>query len=166
VRLLRLAIRNAEKKENQMKRNSTVRRVRVLAAVPLVSLFLSATSQAQTDPPVFTGEFTIANQVLWGKTVLQPGGYTISIESGSLPTLALVRNSKGRPVARFVSGIHTARMGAGNALLIGQERGQLRVYSLALESLGEVVVYDPVLAREVALEARAVPAVPVLSAKR
>lgn len=149
-----------------MKTNSRVGRVRVLAAIPLVSLFLIATSQAQTDPPVFTGEFTLPNQVLWGKRVLQPGNYTVTIESGSLPTFALVKNSKGRPVARFVSSIHGGRMSAGNALLIGQERGQIRVYSLALASLGEVLVYDPVLAREVALEARAIQTVPVLSAKR
>jgi len=56
-----------------MKRNSRIRRGQALAAALLMSLFLIASSQAQTDLAVFTGKFTLGNQVLWGKTVLQPG---------------------------------------------------------------------------------------------
>jgi len=138
----------------------------VLAAALLTSLFLITTSQAQTDLPVFTGKFTLANPVLWGETVLQTGEYTITIGSTSMPAMALVRNSKGRPVARFVTGIDGGRVGAGNALLVSKERGQLHVYGLALESLGRLLVYDTVLAREAALEARATQVVPVMLAKR
>jgi len=69
-------------------------------------------------------------------------------------------------VARFVSGIDGGRIYTGNALLINQKRGQLPVYSLALATLGKVLVYDPLLAREVVLEARAPQTVPVILAKR
>lgn len=148
-----------------MKRNSRIRGSRVLAAALLMSLFFIATSQAQTDPVVLAGKFTLTDQVLWGKTVLQPGDYTITIGSTSMPTLALVRDGKGRPVACFVSGIDGGRTSAGNALLIREQDGQLRVYSLALRSLGRVLVYDPALAREAVLEARAPQAVPVMLAK-
>jgi len=131
-----------------------------------MSLFFIATSQAQTDLAVFTGKFTLGNQVLWGNTVLQPGDYTITIGSSSMPAFALVRDSKGRPVARFVSRIDGGPTGAGNALLIREKDGQLRVYSLALRSLGRVLVYDPALAREAVLESRSLQTVPVMLAKR
>jgi hypothetical protein len=148
-----------------MKRNSRIRRGQALAAALLMSLFLIASSQAQTDLAVFAGKFTLGNQVLWGKTVLQPGDYTITIGSSSMPTFALVRDSKSRPVARFVSRIDGGRTSAGNALLIREKDGQLRVYSLALRSLGRVLVYDPALAREAVLEARSPQTVPVMLAK-
>jgi hypothetical protein len=148
-----------------MKSNSGIARCQLLAAL-LMSLFLIAISQAQTDLAVFTGGFTLTNQVVWGKTILQPGDYTITIGSSSMPTLALVMDSKGRPVARFVSRFDSGQRSAGNALLIREKDGQLRVYSLALRSLGKVLVYDPVLARDAATEARAIQTVSVMVAKR
>ena len=149
-----------------MKRNSRIRGSRVLAAALLMSLFFIATSQAQTDLVVFAGKFTLTDQVLWGKTVLPSGDYTITIGSTSMPTFALVRDGKGRPVARFASRIDSGRTSAGNALLIREKDGQLRVYSLALRSLGRVSVYDPALAREAVLEARSPQTVPVMLTKR
>ena len=135
-----------------MKRNSKIRGSQVLAAALLMSLFFIATSQAQTDLVVFAGKFTLTDKVLWGETVLQPGDYTITIGSTRMPTFALVRDGKGRPVARFASGI--------------EKDGQLRLYSLALRTLGRVLVYDPALAREAILEARSPQTVPVMLAKR
>jgi hypothetical protein len=62
-----------KKRRIHMKRNSRIRGSQVLAAALLMSLFFIATSQAQTDLPVFAGKFTLTDQVQWGKTVLQPG---------------------------------------------------------------------------------------------
>jgi hypothetical protein len=139
---------------------------KVLFAALSISLIVVGIAQAQIDIPVFTGKFTLTNQVQWGKTVLQPGNYTITIGSSSTPTFALLRDDKGRPVARFISGIDGGKTSAGNALLIREKGGQLCVYSLALASLGRVLVYDPALAREAVLEARAPQTVPVMFAKR
>ena len=83
-----------------------------------------------------------------------------------MPSFALVADSKGRPVARFVSRVDGGDARVRNALLIGEQNGQLRVYSLALGSLGRVLIYDPALAREAVLEARAPRTVPVMLAKR
>ncbi|HLW88759.1 MAG TPA: hypothetical protein VKR57_09705 [Terriglobales bacterium] len=149
-----------------MKRNSRIRRTGVLAAALLMSLFFIASSQAQTDLVVFAGKFTLTDQVLWGKTVLQPGDYTITVGFTSMPTFALVRDGKGRAVARFASRIDSGLTSAGNALLIREKDGQLRVYSLALRSLGRVLVYDPALAREAVLPARAPHTVPVMLANK
>ena len=149
-----------------MKRNSRIRGSQVLAAALLMSLFFIATSQAQTDLVVFAGKFTLTDQVLWDKTVLQPGDYTITIGSGSMPTRVLVRDSKGRPVAWFMSGNDSGKTSARNALLIKEKGGQMHVYSLELARLGRVLVYDPALARAAVLEARAPQTVPVMLAKR
>lgn len=144
-----------------MKKYSRIQGQALVAAL-LMSLFLIITSQAQTDLAVFTGKFTLNNQVLWGGTVLPPGDYTITISSTSLPTLTLITDSQGRPVARVMSAIDAGKPRAGNALLIREKDGQLRVYSLALGSLGRVLVYDRALARQAVLEARAPQTVPVM----
>lgn len=149
-----------------MKRNSRIRGSQVLAAALLMSLFFIATSQAQTDLPVFAGKFTLTDQVQWGKTVLQPGDYTIIIGSGSMPTRVLVRDSRGRAVAGFISGIDSGKTSARNALLIKEKGGQMHVYSLELASLGKVLVYDRALARAAVLDARAPQTVPVQLAER
>ncbi len=149
-----------------MKTNLRTTGNQLLAAALLMIFFLVAASPAQTDIPVFTGKFTLANQVQWGEAVLQPGDYTITIGSSRMPTFALVTDSKGRPVARFVSGIDGGPTSAGNALLIREKDGQMRVYSLALGSLGRMLVYDPALAREAVLETRAFRTVRVALAKR
>jgi len=149
-----------------MKTNSRIPGSQVLGAVLLMSLFLIANSQAQSDLSVFAGKFTLAQQVRWDKTVLQPGDYLITIGSSSMPTFALVSDSKGRPVARFVSTIHGGNTSVGNRLLILEKDGQLRIYGLALANLGKVLIYDPVLAQEAILEARESQTLPLMLAKR
>jgi hypothetical protein len=148
-----------------------MKRVQVLAVSKIlfaasIGLIIVGIAQAQLGIPTFTGKFRLTTQVQWDKTVLQPGDYSVTIESISAPTAALIRDGSGRPVARFISGIDRGKTIAGNALLIREEGGQLRVYALSLASLGKVLVYDPTLAREAVLEARAPQTVPVMLAKR
>jgi len=129
-----------------------------------IGLIFAGIAQAQI--PTFTGKFTLTTQVQWSRAVLQPGDYTVTIESISAPTPALIRDGNGRPVARFLSGIDDGKPSTGNALLIREKGGQLRVYALALANLGKVLVYDPALAREAVLAARVPQTVPVMLAKR
>lgn len=139
---------------------------KMLFAALSITLVVVGIAQAQMELPVFRGKFTLTNQVQWGKAVLQPGNYTITIWSDRMATYALVRDGKGRGVGLFMSRFDSRETSAGNGLLIREKGGQLRVYSLALASLGTVLVYDPVLAREAILEARAPQTVPVMLAKR
>ena len=145
-----------------MKRNSGILGI---AAALLTTLFLAAVSPAQTDIPAFTGRFTLANQVQWDETMLPPGTYTIAIESHGA-TFALLRDGEGRPVARFPCASDAGNRSARNMLLMREKGGQMRVYALALASLGRVLVYDRDLAREAIREARASQGVPVVLAKR
>jgi hypothetical protein len=139
---------------------------KMLLATLCMSFIASGIAQAQTDLSAFTGKFTLTNQVLWGESILSPGNYTIAVGSANGSTWALVRDGKGRPIARFMGGIDSGKKPAENALLVKEKAGQLHVYSLAIATLGRVLVYDPALAREAVLEARATQTVPVMSAKR
>jgi hypothetical protein len=146
-----------------MKRNSRICGGFVLATTLVIGSFLMATAQAQTT---FTGKFTLTSQVQWGRALLRPGDYTITVESTTSPVRTLIRDSRGRAVGWVISGIYAGEADGGNALHLYPKRGQLHVYSLALTSLGSVLVYDPSLAREAVLEALAPQTVPVILAKR
>ena len=149
-----------------MKRGQGFTASRMLFAALNVGLIIVGIAQAQLSIPTFIGKFTLTTQVQWDKTLLKPGDYTVTIESVSAPTAALIRDHSGRPVARFISSIDSGKPTRGNALLIGNKGGQPRVYSLALGDLGRVLVYDPALAREAVLEAGGPRTVPVMLAKR
>jgi hypothetical protein len=149
-----------------MKRIQRFGVVKMLLATLCMSFVASEILQAQSDLSAFRGKFTLTSEVLWGKSVLSPGDYTVAVGSASGSTWALVRDGKGRPIARFKSGIDSGEKPADNALLIKEKAGQLHVYSLAIATLGRVLVYDPALAREAVLEARAPQTVPVMFAKR
>jgi hypothetical protein len=151
-------------KENPMRNVRALAVGKILLAARII-LIATGIAQAQLDIPTFTGKFTLTTQVLWGNTVLRPGNYTVTIGSSRIPTIALVRDSSGRPVARFISGINDGKTSAGNALLVREKNGQLRVYALALDSMGKLI-YDRALAREETLEARTPQTVPVMLAKR
>jgi len=138
----------------------------IVMAALAVSLVLTGTGQAQDDLPIFTGKFTLSDSIQWSQTVLKPGNYTITIGSSGMPTVALVRDGQGRPIARFVSMIDSGAPSAGDTLRIHEKNGRLCVYSLALASLGKVLVYDSALANESRREAHATQAVPVILARR
>ena len=139
----------------------------MMFAVLCISVMMTGVSHAQGDVPSFAGRFTLTTPVQWGKTILQPGDYTVTLESRSAGmTVAFVRNSKGSSVGNFMSGINNEKKDGRDALLLQEKGGQLRVYSLELASLKKVLVYDPALARQAVMEAHAPQAVPVMVAKR
>jgi len=149
-----------------MRAKSRISGVSLVVVALLWSLVVVATSPAQSSISVYRGKFRLADQVVWGDTLLPPGDYTVTVASGSMPTFALVRDSSGRPVGRFVSSIQSGTVSTGNALLLRNKDGQLRVYSLALTSLGRVLVYDSALAQEAIVTAHEPQTVTIMSAKR
>ena len=138
----------------------------MLLAVLLTSLCFVGTARAQGQSPAYVGKFTLSYQVVWGKSALQPGNYTITIKSTGAPMVALVRNSDGDAVTHVVSGARSGNPNGVNAILIKEKDGQLKVHSLALADLGMVLIYDPALAREAVQEARTSQSVPVTWAKK
>jgi hypothetical protein len=132
----------------------------------LVSLFSCGTASAQRGLTAHVGKFTLTHQVQWGKSVLQPGNYTITIESTGSPIIARVRKSDGEAGIFVMSAARSESTGGVNALLIKERNGQPVVHSLALADLGMLLIYDLSLAREAVQEAREKQMVPVLWAKK
>ena len=150
-----------------MQGNRKLTETTLLAAALLTSLFFVGTARAQ-GPPAYIGKFTLTDQIHWGKSVLQPGNYTITIKSLSIPTIALVTKVDGDAFTYVMSGARNGNTNGVNALLIKEKDGQLTVHSLALADLGMVLIYEPALAHErpVIQEARSARAVAVTSAKK
>jgi hypothetical protein len=148
-----------------MSTNQRVAVIGMLAAL-VMSLLCVGTIQAQTDLPVCRGEFTLPYQVQWGKSVLQPGDYTITIQSFGTPSIAKISKSDGRGGIMVVARVHGEPRRGVNALLVKDKDGQLTVHSLSLANLKMMLIYDPSLARESVQEARVNRTVPVVWAKR
>ena len=140
--------------------------VKMAFATLCVSLVLLGVSHAHAGTSAFVGSFTLTQPTQWGDALLKPGSYTISIASNTTPTIVVIRDSKDRNVAEFVSGIDNGNTSTRNALFVKEKAGHLQVYSLALASLKRVLIYDTALAREATLEARAPQTLPVILAKR
>jgi hypothetical protein len=138
----------------------------MLVAALLTSLLSVGTARAQGQSPAYVGTFTLTNQIHWGKGVLQPGNYTIIINSISNPMIALVRKADGDALTYVMSRARSENTSGRNALLIKEKDGQLTVHSLALADLGLVLIYDPRLARQTVQEARVSQTVPVMWAKK
>jgi hypothetical protein len=155
-----------DERRKTMERNQRMTGTALLVAALFTSLFFVGSARAQGQSPAYVGKFALTNQIHWGKCVLQPGNYTITIKSTREPTIALIRNIDGDAVTYVVSGARSGNTNGVNAVLIKEKDGQLKVHSLALADLGMVLIYDPTLARETAQEARVSKTVPVTWAKK
>jgi len=132
-----------------------------------MSLFLVGISHAQVGLSSYVLKFTLTAQTRWGESILQPGDYTITIESIAPPGFAVIRTREGRSVAIVMSRLHSEKTSTErSAILMKEKDGQLCVHSLVLADLRMVLIYDPALAREVVQEARASQTVPVMWAKK
>ena len=149
-----------------MRTNPILPGIKMMLATLVLSLLFVGTTQAQGDLTVYFGKFTLAHQVHWGKSVLLPGDYTLTIKSTATPVLALVQKVDGHAAIRVMSGARENKTNGVDALLIKEKDGQLRVHSLSLAQLGMVLIYDPLLAQEPVQEARVSQSVPILWARK
>ena len=155
-----------DKKEKNMRRDQNAVGIRMMVSAVVMSLLFVGAAQGQTDLPVYRGKFTLTDQVCWGKSVLGPGDYTITIQSSGTPAIVIVSKADGTARFRVISTIRGGPARGVNALLAHDKDGQLTVHSLSLSDLGMVLIYDPPLARESVREARVSRSVPVLWAKK
>jgi hypothetical protein len=151
---------------NPLSKTSVISISMGLLAALVTSLFFTGTLQAQAQHPTYVGKFTLTQQIHWGKTALQPGKYTVSINSTVAPMIGTIRTVAGDGVSIVMSQARTENKNGVNALLIKEKDGQPTVHSLALAELGMVLIYDPTLARETVQEARVSQTVPVMWAKK
>jgi hypothetical protein len=71
-----------------MEGNLRVAGAKTLLVGTFISIFLIATAQAQRAHPAYSGKFTLPCQVHWSKNVLEPGNYTITINSTGITIVA------------------------------------------------------------------------------
>jgi len=150
-----------------MERNQRMGGSTLLLVALFASLFFAGTARAQSQAPAYVGKFTLTHQIHWGKTVLEPGKYTVSLNSTVAPTtVATIRTVDGDGVFIVMSQARTGDKNGVNALLIKEKDGQPTVHSLALADLGTVLIYDPSLAHERPQEARVSQIIPVMWTKK
>lgn len=148
-----------------MRTNQILPGIKMMLATLVLSLLFVGTAQAQGDLTVYFGMFTLAHQVQWGKSVLPPGNYTITINSTATPVIALIHKVDDHLAIRVMSRARDDKTNGVDALLIKEKDGQLTVHSLSLAKLGMVLIYDPRLAQEPVREARVSRTVQVMSAR-
>ena len=136
-----------------------------LVALVMTPLFVS-TARAQGSDTVYRGTFTLTQQINWGKSVLHPGHYTMTIASIGNPAIVKVQNEDTGEGFRVVTGVREETTAGTSALFLQAKNGRATVHSLSLPQLGIVLIYEPGLTREPVLEAHAGQAVPVLLAKK
>jgi hypothetical protein len=136
---------------------------RVFLGILLAACFLATSAHAGS---LFTGTFTLTNEVHWGKAVLGPGAYTIVLNQS--PRIIIVRDASGKIVA------HEAVRPGGSTdsdtsnLLVSVHGSQRVVYSVRLAGLGEVFLTARPFPAEgrAAEEARNPEAIPVEATKK
>jgi hypothetical protein len=138
--------------------------LKLFLGILLAGCFLATAAHADS---LFTGTFTLRNEVHWGKAVLPPGPYSLAVDATNL-TIIIRDAQTGKVVA-----LENARPGySGNGddskLLIAVRGNQRAVCSVRLAGLGEVfqTAHPFPASRRTAEEAHNVEAIPVQVAQK
>lgn len=129
-------------------------------SVFLVTWGFAGTANAQTTP---AAKFDLPFEVHWGKTVLPPGQYTISMNSAT--NIVFVQSTHGQ-TAFFTSIPTRENSSKGAAAMLVTVRGKERtVRSLNLPARGISLIYQPATSaeREILAKADKVEAVPLIT---
>ena len=136
-------------------------------AAMAASLLLAGAARAQEVSARFVGKFTLTSPVHWGKSTLEPGTYSIRINSMAYPIVALIsREDSTFSFAIRVATITTDDYRNGpNALHLEFRKGSLVVQSLSLADLKTALIYKASPAQDVE-EARANTSIPIFAASK
>lgn len=149
-----------------MRTMQSIQRGGILLAALVMSLMTAGAARAQHVPPSYVGKFTLTTPVHWGKTVLQPGEYTICIESMASPSLALIQKEGSAFAVRVMSSVSNRYEGNSGALQLRIKNGRLVVQALVLADWKTALVYDSSIGEQDVEEGRANTRIPVLVARK
>lgn len=149
-----------------MNTKQSIQRGVLLAAGLIVSLMTAGSGRAQSVPTSFAGKFTLTTPVHWGKSVLEPGEYTIRIESMASPTVARIEKEGSAFAIRVVSNVRDDYQGKPDALQLRNKDGQLVVQALVLGNWKTALVYGSSFREQSVDEVRANSRIAVLVAKQ
>lgn len=140
------------------------KRIRVSAFKFLVlgGLMLLAVSANAQQAPLYRGSFTLPYEVRWGGTVLEPGDYTIVLDSAEAHGQLIIRGKNGamalapRAIAR--------RAPAGpSSLLVKRDAGRRTLEAIHLAEIDVVLSYGRWGMQDVVLDPENVERIPILS---
>ena len=120
-----------------MKKALNVLKLWVVAAVAAAAL--SGTASAQS---LVKGSFTLPYEVHFGKAVLAPGSYTISMDSTRGPAIVRTSTGAGRALVMALA-VDKALTDQPTALLISQRENQRVVRSFNWREGNTAFVYVP-----------------------
>lgn len=145
----------------------SIQRGALLLAALVMSLMTAGAARAQHEHPSFRGKFTLITPVHWGKSVLEPGEYTVCVESmASVPNFALIQKEGSTFSIRVMSGVRDDYNGNSDALQLKIKNGELVVQALRLADLKTTLVYDSSSREQKVEEVRANVSIPVLVARK
>ncbi|HET7106808.1 MAG TPA: hypothetical protein VFI38_08360 [Candidatus Acidoferrum sp.] len=149
-----------------MKTMKSIQRGTLLVAALFVGLMTAGAVQAQQVTSSYCGKFTLTTPVQWRKSVLQPGEYTIRIESMSSAHLALIQKEDSAFAIRVMSGVANSYQGNSDALQLKVKNGQLVVEALVLGNFKTALFYDSSFPEQSVEEVRGEDSVRILVAKK
>jgi hypothetical protein len=100
----------------------------------LAACFLATAAHAAS---LFTGKFTLTNNVHWGQAVLPPGEYSFALDLMTY-TITIRDAHSGKAVARVLARTDYKKGGGDSKLLISVRGRQRAVCSVQVAGLGEV----------------------------
>jgi hypothetical protein len=133
--------------------------VRMLAIFTLGICAFTVTANAQS----VTGNFTLPHEVHWGRTVLPPGDYSITVESSSKP--AFIQSASGEEHMFTTTPTIGDKEKVAAGLLITVNGNERTVRALNLPQYGVSLIYKPFTKAEREATAQA-ETVPVIVAKK
>ena len=116
-------------------------KVQLFVAVILTAGLFAAWANAQSGNGLvaYRGKFTLQYETHWGKAVLPPGEYTISMGAGHSP--ALVRSNDGKTTLFTPIPIGDDGKKGPTALIIAARGNQHEVLAMNVPTLGSSLVY-------------------------
>ena len=139
----------------------TVSKLSIAAALVLGASVGTANAQSLAK-----GTFTLPYEVRWGKAVLQPGSYVVTIDSARGPAFVRTLNGDGRAI---VMGLAEGAMKEHpSALVITKSENQRVVRYLNLREVDKSIAYEPFTKAERKLVGQLdeTEAVPILMAQK
>ena len=108
----------------------------------LAVLAISALSGMAVAQSVVTVKFHLDEQLQWGKAVLTPGEYTMSINSLTSPMRGVLRASDGKTVAQTFATVIGDPISKETSLQVTGNGAERRVLTLNLPEFGLSAIYS------------------------
>jgi hypothetical protein len=111
--------------------------LKLLLGIFLAACFLATAAHADS---LLAGTFELKNEVHWGKAVLGPGVYSLTLDQfpQAIPVIIVRDAHTGKTVARLLSRLGGNRYDGDSKLLITIRGKQRAVSSVQLAGFGEV----------------------------